>query len=180
VEEYRRMGESGILTEDDRVELLEGWVVPKVIHNPRHDATIDQVQETLRPLLPPRWRLRIQSAIATGESEPEPDLAIVLGLPASFIARHPGPQDMALVIEAADSSLATERDIKGRIYARAGIPVYWIVNLVDAVVEVYSDPTGPGQAPAFRTREVFGLGDSIPLVIAGHDCGAIAVRDLIP
>lgn len=180
VEEYRRMGEVGVLTGDDRVELLEGWIVPKMIHNPRHDATIDQVQETVRPLLPRGWRIRIQSAITTGESEPEPDLAIVAGQPATFVSRHPGPVEIALVIEVADSSLATDRDLKGRIYARAGIPVYWIVNLIDRVVEVYRDSTGPGPAPAYRTREVFELSASVRLLVGGQDLGAIAVRELIP
>lgn len=174
------MGEAGVLTEDDRVELLEGWIVPQTIHNPRHDATIDQVQETVRPPLPRGWRVRIQSAITTGESEPEPDLAIVAGQAASFVSRHPGPAEIALVIEVADSSLATDRELKGRIYARARIPMYWIVNLIDTVLEVYRDPTGPGPLPAFRTREVFGLDDSIRLVIGGQDLGAIAVRGLLP
>jgi Uma2 family endonuclease len=180
VDEYRRIGEAGVLTEDDRVELLEGWIVPKVIHNPRHDATIDQAHETLESLLPRGWRIRIQSAITTGESEPEPDLTVVAGRAVSFVSRHPGPAEIALVIEVADSSLTTDREVKGRIYARAGLPVYWIINLIDAVVEVHRDPTGPGPVPAYRTREVFGLGDSIPLAVGGQDLGAIAVRALIP
>jgi len=174
------MGESGVLTEDDHVELLEGWIVPKLIHNPRHDATIDQIQEVLRPLLPGGWRVRIQSTITTGESEPEPDLAIVSGQAASFVTRHPAPAEIALVIEVADSSISTDREFKGRIYARARIPMYWLVNLVDAVVEVYRDPTGPGPAPAFQTREVFRLDDSIRLLIGGQDLGAIQVRGLFP
>src|SRR5947207_2591394 len=89
VEEYHRLIEHGVLTEDDRVELLEGWIVPKMTHNPPHDATIQIVDEQLRPLLRRGWMLRIQSAITLIDSEPEPDLAIVRGNSRTFLQGHP-------------------------------------------------------------------------------------------
>jgi len=179
VDEYHRMVRAGVLNENDRVELLEGWIVAKMPHHPSHDATIDQTAEVLRGQLPAGWRIRIQSAITTDDSEPEPDLAIVLGPASRYADKHPGPQDIALVMEVADSSLAYDRDAKARLYARAQIAVYWIVNLVDMQVEVYSDPSGPAANPGYRQHQTYRTGAVLPLVIGSQNVGSIAVRDLL-
>ena len=179
VDEYHRMVEAGVLTEDDPVELLEGWIVAKMPHHPNHDATIDQTHEVLRGQLPEGWRIRIQSAITTDDSEPEPDLAVVFGPASRYAVSHPGPQDMALVIEVADSSLGYDRDVKTRLYARARIATYWIINLVDMQVEVYSDPSGPTANPGYRQHQTHRAGEFVPLVIAGRTVGSIAVRDFL-
>src|SRR5687767_8041636 len=97
VDQYQRMIKAGILTEDDRVELLEGWIVPKVSHNPPHDGTIWLVQTAILPRLPTGWILRIQSAITTLDSEPEPDLAVVRGPGLRYFSTHPEPQDVGLL-----------------------------------------------------------------------------------
>jgi hypothetical protein len=162
------------LTEHDRVELLEGWIVPKMNHNPAHDATIELVDDQLRTDLPAEWRIRIQSAITTADSEPEPDLAIVRGPAGRFLRQHPVQEDIALVIEVADTSLARDRD-KCRLYARAAIVTYWIVNLVDRRIEVYTDPTGPDPAPVYRRRQDFGPHDQVPVVIEGRQVAYMAV-----
>jgi Uma2 family endonuclease len=180
VDEYRRMGETGVLTKDDRVELLEGWIVQKTVHNPPHDATVDLAHEVVRQRLPSDWRARIQSSITTGDSEPEPDLAVVIGTARTYASRHPGPPDIGLVIEVADSSLKHDRVFKGRIYSRAGTRCYWIVNLVDSTIEVYEDPSGPVTDPAYRTRRVYRLNDSVPLVLAGSEVARIPVSSLLP
>ena len=153
------MIQAGILGEDDNVELLEGWIVPKMARNPAHDAMISMIMiDVLPPRLPKGWFCRGQSAITTTDSEPEPDIAVVRGTPRDYLARHPGPADMVLVIEVAESSLPRDRSHKGRIYAAASVPVYWIINLVDPQVEVYTDPTGPdacaglSRAPGLPSR----------------------------
>jgi Uma2 family endonuclease len=179
VEEYHRLGEVGVLTEDDRVELLEGWIVPKMIHNPPHDATIELVDDGLRPRLRTPWRIRIQSAITTIDSEPEPDLAVVRGDIRERLGRHPASKDIALVIEVADTSLHRDR-YKGEIYGKAEIPLYWIVNLMDRRIEVYSDPTGPDPNPGYRRRDEYGPDAAIPLVIDGQEVDRIAVGELLP
>ena len=102
-------------------------------------------------------------------------MAIVRGSERGYFARHPGPADMPLVIEVSDSSLASDRAVKGRIYASASIPAYWVVNLVDHRVEVYSDPGGG----IYGTRRDFSAVDAVPLVIDGADLGPIAARDLL-
>jgi Uma2 family endonuclease len=87
---------------------------------------------------------------------------------------------MALVVGVADSSLAHDRFHKGPIYAAAAIPVYWIINLVDQRVEVYTDPTGPDSAPVYRIRRDYRRGDLVPLVIDGQDLGSIPAQELLP
>ncbi len=180
VDEYHRMGEVGVLTEDDRVELLEGWIVPKMNRSARHDGCLHQTLAVLNTRLPSGWHLRIQAAITSSDSEPEPDLAIVIGEPRKYLVRHPSPNDVALAVEVADSSLAQDRVVKARLYARAGIPSYWIINLIESQIEVLSDPTGPDPAPSYRQQTVYRDGESVPLVIGGSSIGAIAVRDLLP
>jgi Uma2 family endonuclease len=170
----------GVLTEDDPVELLEGWIVPKMPHNLPHDGTIELADGALRPLLPSGWRLRIQSSITLADSEPEPDLVLARGDARTYVARHPGPADIGLLTEVADSSLARDRGDKARIYARAGITVYWIINLVDRQVEVYTDPTGPDPNPHYRRHQVYDITQPVPVIIAGQQVGQVAVRDLLP
>jgi Uma2 family endonuclease len=178
VDEYRRMGETGVLTENDQVELLEGWIVPKMNHNPRHDATVDQGDELISERLPSPWRVRVQSAITLEDSEPEPDLAVVVGPAMRYRRRHPGPADIALLVEVSDTTLARDR-IKRRIYARAGVPVYWIVNLLESVVECYTEPSGPTASPGYGGRTDFGLNDSVPLEIEGAEVARVPVRELL-
>ena len=169
-----------MLGENDRVELLEGWIVPKMTHNPLHDGVIQIVNNQITRILPAKWTIRIQSAITTADSEPEPDIAIVRGDERAYLARHPRPQDIALLIEVAESSLNDDRDIKARLYARAGVAVYWIVNLIDFQIEVLSDPTGPGNAPAYHNRHVFRGDELVPVVIDGRDIAEIPAKDLLP
>ncbi|SRR5579883_1371207 len=181
VDEYHQMIQAGILGEDDDVELLEGWIVPKMPRNPPHDTMISIVMDDiLTPRLPGGYHCRGQSAITTADSEPEPDIAVVRGPKRDYLARHPGPADMALVVEVSDSSLSRDRTHKARIFARASVPVYWIINLVDRQVEVFTDPTGPDPAPAYRARQVYRAGDLVPFVVDGRELGPIPAQDLLP
>jgi Uma2 family endonuclease len=180
VEQYHRMIREGYFDEEDRFELLEGWIVPKMTRKPPHDVAIGLAQDALQGLVPEGWHIRGQSALTTAESEPEPDLAVVRGRRRDYVERHPGPGDMALVVEVADSSLSRDRGIKQRIYARARVPVYWIINLVDRVIEVYDEPTGPAASPSFANRRDFGPGDAVPVVLDGREVGHIAAGDLLP
>ena len=105
VTQYHRMIESGVLTENDRVELLEGRVVPKVPCNPPHDGTVTRIQRRLARLLPDEWLIRVQCALTTRDSEPEPDLTVVRGPEEVYFTRHPLPRDVGLLIEVADATL---------------------------------------------------------------------------
>jgi Uma2 family endonuclease len=181
VKEYHRMIDSGILTDEDRVELLEGWIVPKMPRNPPHDGMITLIHNrVLAPLLPQGWFCRGQSAVTTADSEPEPDLAVIRGDERNYLKRHPGPKDMALVIEVADTSIRRDRVIKARLYARAGIPIYWIINLPGGRVEVHTEPSGPSDSPAYKQRHNFGRTRTVPLVLNGALVAEIPVRELLP
>lgn len=139
VAEYQRLGEAGILTEDDSVELLEGLIVPKMTKNPRHDATVDILVQLLLRLLPAAWSPRGQNVLLTSDSAPEPDVAVVRGQPQDYWTQHPTAASAALVIEVAESSLQLDRK-KRHIYARAGIETYWIVDLNSHSIEVFTQP----------------------------------------
>ena len=177
VEEYHRMIAAGVLSEDEPVELLEGWIIPKMPRTPLHDATVDQTHDVLHSFLPPEWRLRVQSAITVLESEPEPDLAIVLGPPGRYVHCHPGAADIGLLIEVADSSLPQDRNAKQRLYARAGVEAHWIVNLVDRRLEVY---TLPSLESGYLERQEYGLSDRVSFLVRGQVLGQIAIGDLFP
>ena len=180
VEQYHEMIRAGILTEDDPVELLEGWLVPKMPKNPPHGVVTRLAQKALDRILPAGWDVRVQDPITTDTSEPEPDVAVARGDTRDYIEHHPGPKDMALAIEVSETTLNRDRGLKKRIYARARIPVYWIINLMDRQIEVYTVPTGPTKTPDYRRREVYGLGDSVPVVIDGKQVGSLRVRELLP
>lgn len=180
VDQYRRMIEQGILTPEDRVELLEGVLVPKMAINPPHRIATRLVRVALERILPPGWYADQQQPIATAESVPEPDVAVIRGETTDYPDRHPGPDDLALVVEVADSSPARDQAEKKRIYARSGIAVYWLVNLPARRIEVYSDPTGPADAPDYRAWRDYGTEDMVPVVVAGRELARLAVRDLLP
>lgn len=126
------------------------------------------------------WHVRVQSGFTNPDSEPEPDLVIVRGGQRDYVARHPGAADAALVVEVANTTLQEDRQLKGRIYARAGVHCYWIINLVDRKVEAYEGATGPTAAPGFSQAHDYVMADSIPLSIPGANPLLIPVRDLMP
>jgi Uma2 family endonuclease len=180
VARYQRMIESGILTPEDKVELLENYVVLKMLRNPRHDGTIDLLTEQLGRVVPSPYRLRVQLTVVLSDSQPEPDFAIVRGDARTYLARHPVPADVGLLVEVADASLLRDQRDKTRIYARGGIPCYWVVNLVDQRIEVYTQPSGPIAVPAYGAFQTYQPGDGLPLVLDGSPVATLAVADLLP
>ena len=142
--EYDRMVALGLF-EDERVELLHGVLVTMSPQGPAHNEVIDRLNELLVPALLGRARVRIQGAFAASEdSQPEPDVAV---FPRdNYGAAH--PTHALLVIEVSESSLGKDRGIKKALYATAGVPEYWIVNLEDRVVEVYTHPANGTYADA--------------------------------
>jgi len=180
VAEYHQLIQTGVLTENDSVELLEGWLIHKMPHDPPHDGTIQVANESLIGQLPAGSRTRVQSSITTTDSEPEPDITVVRGDARTYLSCHPGPQDIGTLIEVADSTLHLDRGDKAQLYARAGIVIYWIIKLVDRQVEVHADPTGPDAAPHYRQRQVFSNADAVPLILNGQQVALIPVQDLLP
>jgi Uma2 family endonuclease len=160
--------------------MLEGWLVAKVSKNPSHVLASTLIRRALERLLPPGWYVALQDPITLSDSEPEPDLFVVRGEPHDYRDRHPGPQDVALVVEVADTTLRADRGTKKRTYAHAGIPIYWIVNLVDLQFEVYTDPSGSGEQPDYAQGREYGPEDTLPVLLAGAEIGRLTVRELLP
>ncbi len=180
VREYHDMIRAGILAEDAPVELLDGWLVTKMMRNPPHSVATDLVRYALEQVLPKGWFVRSQNAITLATSEPEPDAVVVRGDRRTYADRHPGPEDVALVVEVADASLRRDRILKKRLYAQAGIPAYWIVDLIERRVEVYTDPSGPTDEPDYRQHRSCGTTEEVPLVVEGREVGRIAASAMLP
>lgn len=176
VDQYLKMIDAGVFEEDDRVEFIDGLLVRKMTRKPPHDGTLDLVEYLLGKSLPAGWWVRGQKATVLATGMPEPDAAIVAGTPGRFLLRHPGPADLALVVEVADSSLRIDRLLKAPSYARAGIPQYWIVNVNEDVIEVYSDPTANG----YTSRTDYVIGQDVPVILDGAVVGTVAVAAVFP
>lgn len=179
VEDYFKLVDTGVLGEDDNCELLEGWIVPKMGKKPLHDNTIDIVDGIVDSLLTSGWFTRIQNVLQTATSAPEPDVAVTRGQRGSFPDRHPQGSDVGLVIEVADSTLHIDRR-KALIYAAAGVPRYWIVNLPDRCVEVYENARSTSDGVRYAAPRVFHGGEELDLVLEGELLGRINVAKLLP
>lgn len=182
VEEYHRMAEAGAFRPDARVELLDGWIVDMNRISVSHRYVVQQAFEALSRILPRGWIIFTQQPIVLSTSEPQPDLMLVRGSNADYKDRHPGPDDVGLIVEVADSSLAIDRGEKRSIYAAAGIPHYWIVNLLDREVESCAGPIPQkGAEPAcYEKNEVLETAGSLPLILDGRQVSTIAVGELFP
>jgi Uma2 family endonuclease len=181
VEQYHEMIRQGILKDGDPVELVEGVLVMRMTKNPPHTFATQALRDLLPSLVRPNCFVNDQEPVTTQDSEPEPDIAVIRGERRQYLEqdRHPGPQDTALVIEVADSSLRLDVTVMLRAYARARVPVYWIVNLVDRRVQVCTDPTGPADEPTYGQRRDSSETEEVPVILDGREVGRIAVRDLL-
>lgn len=175
VAQYHRMIAAGILTSDDPIELLNGWLIQKMTKNPPHRIATRLVREALEAVIPKDWYVETQEPITLTDSEPEPDVAIIRGNTRDYQDCHPGPENVGLIVEVADSTLDRDRTIKQIVYANAGIDTYWIVNLVDCQLEVYTKPTPKG----FQAKTVFSQG-SIDIELEGQKIGTLMVDTLFP
>jgi hypothetical protein len=154
VARYERMIAEGILTKDDRVELINGVIVDMSPIGSPHGACVDRLNELLARRFRGRVIVRVQGAIVLGSrDEPQPDLALLRPRPDYYARRNPRPTDVLLVIEVADTSLERDRRLKLPRYAATGIAEVWIVDLMSEVVEVYRKPRAGG----YRQVETLGL-----------------------
>jgi len=175
VADYQRLAEIGFLHEDDNLELLEGWLVPKVTKNPLHDSRVDLLDELLSPILPRGWYCRTQNVLVTSDSCPEPDVAVIRGRSMDYERQHPTASNCALIIEVAASSVYLDRQ-KTEIYARAGVPEYWIANLEDWQVERMRGPQSDG---TYVNHDVLRATDQAPIQIDGVVAGNLPLNELL-
>jgi Uma2 family endonuclease len=175
VRRYLALVDEGVLRADDPVELLEGLIVAEPPQDPPHASATGRVEDTLREVAGGRAVVRTQAPFVAGPcSLPEPDVALVPGRRADYDAAH--PTEALLIVEVADSSLLQDRLTKAPIYAAAGVPECWIVNLRDDCVEVFRDPWPKRRR--YATTRVVPRGDFIALAVIAN--ARVAVDDLLP
>src|SRR5437763_12430885 len=175
VSEYYRMAETGVLKENDRVELVEGEIVEMAPVGVRHATCVDRLNKLLNRNLPVELIVRVQSPIHLGDySEPEPDVTLLTPRDYGTSEQHPGPEDIILLIEVSDTTLDFDRGSKLATYARAAIAVTWIVNLQRDVIEVYAQPV----QGAYKKLRRFHRGQAVP--VPGTTGVMLRVDDILP
>src|SRR5262245_20077077 len=175
VEQFFALADAGVLSPDDRVELLEGVVVSMSPKNPGHDAAVNRTLYALVRAVGERATVRYQSSLVIRpHSVPEPDVAVVPGSISTYDTAH--PTEALLAVEVADSSLAQDRITKAALYAAAGVPEYWIINLRDDRSEVLRRPDP--EARCYRDARLAVRGETIAL--AALPDAVVAVNDLLP
>jgi Uma2 family endonuclease len=180
VDQYDRMVEAGILTEHDPVVLIHGVIRPKMPKGEFHDSTIEALTQILAGMVPRRYSFRCQCSLRLSDSVPEPDF-VICTTAKERKGKHPRAADTFVVIEVADSSLELDRTEMLELYAAAGIPEYWIVNLADRQVEVYTKPVTARRGPAtYQARTLYPAGKSVALSVRSTALGRIRVDDLLP
>jgi Uma2 family endonuclease len=174
-DDYQRMGQVGILSEDDRVELIDGEVVAMTPIGPRHWACVDIFTLALVRGVGDKAIVRVQGSIRLDlYHEPQPDVVLLRPRADFYAAQLPGPGDILLIIEIAESSIDYDRDLKSRLYAAAGVPEYWLADLTDHSLTRYSAPVDG----TYQSIQRYRSGDTLSPALL-PDC-RIAVAVLLP
>ena len=161
VDEYHRMAEVGILSRESRVDLLDGIIVDMLPIGPFHAGIVGRFIQRFAELNQGRWMVNVQNPVKLGpRSEPQPDFVLLKPQPDFYTAEHPNPEDVYLLVEIADSSVRYDREEKLAFYAKGGIGEFWLVNLPERVIEVYSEPQSDG---SYRSNFRAQLGEVITL-----------------
>jgi Uma2 family endonuclease len=177
VDEYERIIAAGALEEPSRVELIDGYMVDKMGKNAEHGYATKETLKALDARLPVGWTSRKEEPVRIpAYDEPEPDVAIVRGSDADYRHRLPTAADVGILVEVSETTLSQDRGKKCTAYAKGRIPVYWIVNLVDRQVEVYTRPS----KGRYQSRVDFKPGQQVPVTIGGQQLRPIPVDDILP
>jgi Uma2 family endonuclease len=174
------MAENGLFAPEERIELSEGEIIEMSPKRSSYSTSTTLVGDALRMAFGQGYTVRVQEPLSLGpSSEPEPDVAVVKGTPRDYRDRH--PSTALLIVEVSESSLAYDRTTKASLYAKSGIPEYWIVNLLDDQLEVHRDLSPRVDQPfeyGYATVSVYGASDVVsPLTLPGK---SVAVADLLP
>ena len=179
-QEYEHLVQIGFFTTEDRLELLEGVIVEKMPQNSPHVIVMSLLTQSLNQMFATRYHLRFQAPLdVSDDSVPEPDVAVVKGKARDYVNAH--PETALLIIEVSDSTLSTDRNRKSRIYAKAGIADYWIINIPDRVLEVRRDPilmNATDSEYGYRTVTIYREDENAVPLFAPET--PIAVADILP
>jgi Uma2 family endonuclease len=180
VDEYHQMIKAEVLTGDDRCELIEGWLFHKMPQNPPHGFIVARIHRLFLKAVDDHFVVRSQSALTLMDGEPEPDVVVCVPPEMQYASRLPTATDTPIVIEVSDSTLARDRGIKLRSYARAGIPEYWIVNLIDRQIEIYTEPQTAAHPPSYAQQRIILPEGEAHVVLAGKTWLSIPASELLP
>jgi Uma2 family endonuclease len=177
------LGKAGLVEGLDRLELIEGLLVKKMAKNPPHIAVSSTLARILYRAVPEEWSVCHEAPVVIEgqglESMPEPDFLILRG-DLRMLGRRPLPHEVVIAIEVSDTSLHDDTTWKKALYARAGVPTYWVINIPARRIEVYTEPTGPADVPDYRARRIFAEAEEVPLTIDGREVVRIILRELLP
>jgi Uma2 family endonuclease len=177
VDEYERIIAAGALEEPSRVELIDGYMVDKMGKNAGHGYATKEALKALDDRLPVGWTSRKEEPVRIpAYDEPEPDIAIVRGSDADYRQRIPTAADVGLLVEVSQTTLSQDRGKKLSAYAKARIPLYWNINLVDRQVEVYTRPS----KGRYQSRVDYQPGQQVPVTIGGQPLRPIPVDAILP
>jgi Uma2 family endonuclease len=174
------MIDTGILMDDDPVELLQGYLITRERKTPHHSFAVNMTHNALANVISPNWHVNSYGPVTMKDSEPEPDVTVIKGDIWDYSQRHPRQSEVGMLVEVSETSLGIDRVIKKRMYAAAGIPVYWIINLLEKQVEVYTHPNRRTVASDYSKRHDFRTGDIVPVVLENRKVGRIVVSDILP
>jgi Uma2 family endonuclease len=175
IEKYEKLIDSGVFTKRDKLQLIDGILVAKVTQNPPHSVADLLCNKALTRVIPAGWHLRPDKPVRLPpDGEPEPDQCVVRGAERDYSEQHPSAADVGLVVEVGDTSLDADRAM-ARVYGASGVPIYWIVNLREYLIEVYTEPTSDG----YGSKREYKPGEDVPVVLHGAEVGHIAVSDLL-
>ncbi|MEW6499592.1 MAG: Uma2 family endonuclease [Cyanobacteriota bacterium] len=153
VAEYHRMAEAGILTEDERVELIEGEIVQMSPVGRRHASHVKRLNTLFTQLLGVRVLISVQDPVELSDrSEPQPDIALLQPRSDFYEAGHPQPKDIFLIVEVADTTVEADRQVKIPLYAGSGISEVWLVDINEQLIEIYRQPTSAGYQDIQKCR----------------------------
>jgi Uma2 family endonuclease len=178
IEQYEAMVASGVFTSEDRFELIEGLLVAKMTKYPPHSVVTQNCGKILdRTLYGKGWHARTEEPIRipTRSSEPEPNVTVARGDVLDYVEKHPDAEDIALVVEVSDTSLQKDHRL-AKTYGAAGIPFYWIIDIPDRQLEVFSSPVNG----VYSVHQILLETESVDLVIEGRILGRIGVAELLP
>lgn len=179
---YERMAESGVFGDTSPIYLWKGQLVLPMTKGPSHEYALNTLLSLLVRLVPGGWHVRAGSPTRVpDDSEPEPDLTVLRGANRDYRTRTADAADVSLAVEVSDSSLRHDSGEKLEAYAAASIPCYWVVNIPEQRVDVYTRPTGPVGAggPRYEGRQRFEPGEDVPVVLDGREVGRVAAGDLL-
>jgi Uma2 family endonuclease len=178
--EYERLSDLSVSQPGEAIELIGGELMVPEPQNAAHYTAIRKTAKALEAAFGPGWDVRTEGPVALDDdSEPEPDVAVVPGQPDDYARAH--PSHPMLTVEVAESSLRVDRLHKGSLYARAGLPDYWVLNLIDRILEVYREPIPDAAAPfgwRYARREAFDASARVSALAAPES--SIPVSRLLP